>query len=200
MSLYLYSVFNSGKITCGSLPLLYQNEIHRGNTYTKQIKPSESKIGVYYIKNENIEDFKDQNSINSLLPMVLTDITADNYSDSENLNTYWAIPEKSLEQWSNFTLEQVLNRPIKNITQFETFIYTSISSFKNRFKFSVIDIAVSEKGEWYAVCDEKYYFNCKKNPNKTKDFRCLIPDGIIVDTIIVNTTFGNNPFKVIARL
>lgn len=204
MPLYLYNIYNSGKITCGTLPLLIRNEKIKGNNYQRYLRQKESKIGIYYLKNENISAFKNKYIINSILPMVLTGLIADSctYLDikTDKQQLFWAIPDKSLDNWNSFKLSQVLSMPTKNFEQFETFIYLSINTFKKVLRINTIDVVKSPDDDWYTICDKRYYFNCKKNPDKSKDLSYIVPDGNLAKAILVNTAFDSNPFTVISKL
>jgi hypothetical protein len=55
MGLYLYSVFNSGKVTSGTLPLMIEEFIHNGVTLKKKVQQNETVFGTFYIKRDDIE-------------------------------------------------------------------------------------------------------------------------------------------------
>lgn len=207
MGLYLYSVFNSGKITAGTLPLKNDVFINKGNTFIISKKQDKASIGIYYINKDEIEEFKNTYTVNSLIPMTLTSLKVENYPDIEKEtgethleNSFWAIPDKSLELWNIFSLQDVLQRPDQHFEQFQTFIYLSIQAFKNYLNIDKIDVVRDKDDNWYTLCDQIYYFKCKKNPDTEKQFSYLIPDGNLKRAILVNTSFGENPFKTIFKL
>lgn len=206
MRLYLYSVFNSGKVTSGTLPLMIEEFIHKGVTLKKKVHQNETVFGTFYIKRDDIEEFKSKYTINSLIPMTLTDLRVESFPDRyssnikiDNRSMFWAIPEKSFEQWNTFTLQDVLNRP-KNNKEFKTFIYLSINSFKKLFNLNKIDLVVDKENNWYTLCDNLYFFKCKKDPDLKNGLSYMVPDGDFKRAILVNTTFGRNPFKTIFKL
>lgn len=207
MGLYLYSVYNSGKITAGTLPLKNEVFIHKGNTININRKQNETTIGIYYINKDDIEEFKNTYSVNSLIPMTLTSLKVENFPDiqketgeSHLQDSFWAIPVKSLELWNNFRLQDVLQRPDQYFEQFQTFIYLSIRSFKEYLNLDKIEVVKDEENNWYTLCDGIFFFKCKKNPDTKKQFSYMIPDGNLKRAVLVNTSFGENPFTKILEL
>jgi hypothetical protein len=207
MGLYLHSVYNSGKITAGTLPLKNEVFINKGNTINIKKKQKKTSIGIYYINKDDIEEFKNTYSVNSLIPMILTSLKVENYPDIQKEtgethleNSFWAIPDKSLELWNSFSLQDVLQRPEQNFEQFQTFIYVSILSFKKHLNLDKIVVVRDEENNWYTLCDDLFFFRCKKNPDTEKQFSYMIPDGNLKRAVLVNTSFGENPFTTILKL
>jgi hypothetical protein len=139
--------------------------------------------------------------------MVLTSLKVENYPDVQSEtgethleNSFWAIPDKSLEQWNSFCLKDVLKRPEQYFEQFETFIYLSIRSFKKYLNLDKITVVRDEENNWYTLCDDLFFFKCKKNPDIKKEFSYMVPDGNLKRAILVNTSFGENPFTTILKL